>query len=107
MARAYVLNKITNVLGLSVKKLEVLSDDVYDTISTIINWKYGDIRKWCTTKYKLTTTRGGASYGYPKTKCLQVLAWWDTNLNFMGKNIVLADFDNTMMADFIVEAMLD
>ena len=46
MARAYVLNKITNVLGLSVKKLEVLSDDVYEKISTIINWKYGDIRKW-------------------------------------------------------------
>ena len=66
MAQAYLLNKITNVLGLSVKKREVLSNDGYDTISAIIHWKYDEIREWCKIKYKLATTRGGTSYGYQK-----------------------------------------
>ena len=45
MAQADLLNTITNVLGLSVKKREVLSNDVYGTISTIIYWKYNKIRE--------------------------------------------------------------
>ena len=58
MAQSDFLNTITNVLGLSVKKREVLSDDVYDTISTIIYWKYYNIHECCTTKSEFTTTRG-------------------------------------------------
>ena len=57
------LNTITNILGVSVKKSEVLSDDRYDMISTIIHLEYDNICKWCTTKYKLTTTIGGVYYG--------------------------------------------
>ena len=57
MTQAYFLNTITNVLGLSVKKQKVLPDDGYDTIFTIIHWKYDKIREWCTTKYKLKATR--------------------------------------------------
>ena len=64
MAQADFLNTIINALRVSVKKHEVLSDDEYDTISTIIHWKYDNIREWYTTKPKLTTTRGGDSYGY-------------------------------------------
>ena len=37
MAKKNVLNTITNVLALSVKQHEVLSDDEWDTIATIIN----------------------------------------------------------------------
>ena len=96
---SYFLNTITNVLGLSVKQLEVLSNDGYDTISTIIHWKYDKIHECCTTKSKFTATRGGASYGNQKIKCLQALAWWDTYLTLRGKQIVLDDFDATMMAD--------
>ena len=66
MSQAYLLNTITSVLYLSFKQREVLSNDGYDTISTIINWKYDKICEWRTTKSKLTTTRGGASYGYQK-----------------------------------------
>ena len=106
MAQAYFLNTITNVLGLSVKQCEVLSDDGYDTISTIMHWKYDDIRDWCTTKSKLTTTRGGAYYGDQKIKCLQALAWWATNLTLRGKHIFLANFDATIVADFIDEDKL-
>ena len=62
MAQADLLNTITNVLVLSVKKCEVLSDDGYDPISIIIHWKYEEIREWCPTKSKLTTTREGYSY---------------------------------------------
>ena len=58
MAQEDILNKITNVLGLSVNQREVLSDYRYDTISTIIHWNYEKIHKWYTTKSKLTTTRG-------------------------------------------------
>ena len=72
---AYSLNIITNVLGLSVNQREVLSDDGYDTIFTIIHWKYDDIREWCTIKSKFTTTSGGDSYGDRRIKCIQVLAW--------------------------------
>ena len=57
--KADLLNTITNVLGLSVKQREVSSSDTYDTISTIINWKFDKIREWFTTKFKLKTTRGG------------------------------------------------
>ena len=43
MAKENFLNTITNVLALSVKQHKVLSDDEWDTISTIINlevWWY-------------------------------------------------------------------
>ena len=107
MAKADLLNTTTKVLGLSVKKCEVLSDDRDDTISTTIHWKYDKIREWCTTKFKLKTKRARASYGYQKIKCLQALAWQSTNLTLRGKHIVLADFDATIMADCIDEAKLD
>ena len=45
MSQAYFLNTITNVLGISVKQREVLFNDGYDTISTIIYWKYENIRE--------------------------------------------------------------
>ena len=67
MAQAYLLNTITNVLGLSSKQREVLSNDGYDRIFNIIHWKYYEILEWCATKSKLTTTRRGASYGDLKT----------------------------------------
>ena len=67
MVQENFLHTITNMLGFSVKQREVISDDGYDTIYTIINWKYDKIREWCTTKSKLTTIRGGASYGYLKS----------------------------------------
>ena len=73
MSQAHLFNTITNVLGLSVKQREVLSDDGYETMSTIIHWKYDEIREWCTTKSKLKTTRGGASYGYQKNQVLTVV----------------------------------
>ena len=63
MAQADLLRKITNLLSLSFNKYEGLSNDGYYTISTITHWKYYNIREWCTTKYKLTTTRGESSYG--------------------------------------------
>ena len=59
MAQAYFLNTVTNVLGL-------LSDDGYDIISTIINWKYDNMHECCTTKSKLTTTIVGVSYADKK-----------------------------------------
>ena len=68
MVQADLLKKITNILSLSVNQREVLSDEGYDTISTIVHWKYDDILEWYTTKSKLTTTRGGASYGDLKIK---------------------------------------
>ena len=68
---------------------------------------YEDIRDWCTAKSKLTTTRGGASYGDQKIKFLQVLPWWATNLTLRVKQIILADFDATTMVDCIYEAKLD
>ena len=52
MEKAYLFNTITNVLGVSVKKHEVLSYEGYDTISTIIHWKYDNICEWYTTKSK-------------------------------------------------------
>ena len=105
MTQAYFINTITNVLGLSVKQREVLSNDRYDTISTIIHQNFDETREWCTTKYKLTTTRGGASYGDPKTKFLQALEWCSTNFTLRGKQSVLSDFDATIMADCIYEAI--
>ena len=107
MTQAYFLNTITNVLGLSVKKQKVLPDDGYDTIFTIIHWKYDKIREWCTNKYKLITTRGGAYYGDQKIKCIQTLSLWANDLTLRGKKIDLSDFDATMMADIIHEARLD
>ena len=62
MTQADFLNTITNVLGLSVKQREMLSDYGYDTIFTSIHWKYDEISEWFTTKSKLTTTRVGDSY---------------------------------------------
>ena len=62
------LNITANVLVISVNKLEVLSNDGYYTISTTIHWRYDEIREWRTTKSKLTTTKGGASYGDQKIK---------------------------------------
>ena len=106
MGQADLLNTITNVLGLSVKQREVLSNDGYDTISTIMHYNYDKIRECCTTKSKLITTRGGSSYGDQKIKCIQALAWWATDLNLRGKQIVLADFDSTMMTDCIYEEKL-
>ena len=85
MSQADFLNTITNILGLTVKQGEMLSDDGYDTISTIIHCNYSDICEWCTTNSKLTTTRGGYSYGDRKIKCLQALAWWATNLTLRGE----------------------
>ena len=97
MTQAYFLNTITNILGFSAKQPEVLSDDRYDTISTIIHWKYSEICDWCKTNYKLKTTRGGASNGYRKIKCLQALAWWATDLTLRDKQIVLANIYSTFM----------
>ena len=106
MAQADFLNTINNVLGLSVNQREVLSDDRYDTISTIIHWKYDKICEWCKTKSRLTTTRGGASYGDQKSNFLQALSWWATDLTLKGKHISIVDFDATMMADCIDESKL-
>ena len=88
MSKADFLNTITDVLGLSFKHHEVLSDDGYDIIYTIIHWKYDKIREWCTTKYKMTTNRGVSPYGDQKTKCLQALEWWDTNLTLRGMTLI-------------------
>ena len=88
MARADFLNTITNLFVISVKQREVLSNDGYDTISTIINCKCDKIRECFTTKSKLKTSRGGDSYEDRKIKCLQTLSWWATNLTLGGKNIV-------------------
>ena len=107
MAQAYLLNKITNVLSLLIKQREMLSNDGYDTISTIIHWNYDEICEWCTINYKLKTTRVGASYGDQKIYCLQALSWWATDLNLRGKQIVISDFDVTMMSNCIDEANLD
>ena len=87
MAQVDSLNTITNVLGLSIKQREVLSDDGYDTIFTIILRKYDKIREWCITKSKLTTTIAGGSYGDKKTKCLEAFAWWVTDLILRSKQI--------------------
>ena len=73
MAQAGFLNKINNILGLSLNQPDVLSNDEYYTISTIINWKYNETYEWCTTKYKVTTTKGRTFYGDRKTKCLKAL----------------------------------
>ena len=62
MAQVDLLTTITNVLGFSSKQLEVLYDDGYDTVSTIIYWKFEKISEWCTAKSKLTTTIGGYYY---------------------------------------------
>ena len=70
MAQEDFLNTVTNILVLSVKKCEVLSNDGYDTISAIIHWKYDKIHECCITNSKLTTTRGGATYGDSEIKCL-------------------------------------
>ena len=107
MAQADLPNTITNVLGLSVNQSDVLSDDIYDKISTIINCKYNNIREWYTNKSNLTTSRGGASYGDQNIKCLQVLAWQATNLTFTDKQIVLDGFNITMIAGCIYGANLD
>ena len=107
MVHAYLINTITKILGLSVKQREVLSNDGYVIIYTIIHWKYDEICYCCTTKSKLTTIRGGYFYGDQKTKCLQALKWWSINLNLRGKHIFLPDFDATMMADCIDEESLD
>ena len=107
LAQAYLFNTITNFLGLSFKQREVLSDDRYDTISTIMHWKYDDIREWCTPKSKLKTTRVGDSHGERKFNCIQVLEWWDTNLTLRVKHIDIFDFDATTMADCIGESNLD
>ena len=107
MAQADLLNTITNVLGISVKQREVLSDDGYDTISTIIHWKYYKIREWYRIKFKFTAIRGGDSYGDQKINCLQALSWWATDLTLRGKQIVSDDFDTTMVAYCIDEAKLD
>ena len=66
MAQADFFNTVTNVLGLSDKQLEVLSDDGYDTIFNIIHWKYDKIHEWFTTKYKLKKTIREAYYGDQK-----------------------------------------
>ena len=107
MVQENFLHTITNMLGFSVKQREVISDDGYDTIYTIINWKYDKIRKFCTTNSNLTTTRRENSYGDQKIKCLQALAWWVTNLTLRGQHIFLADFDAFIMEDYIDEAKLD
>ena len=70
-------------------------------------WKYDEGCEWCTTKSKFTAIIGGDSYGDPKTKFLQSLAWWDTDLTLRGKHIFLSDFDATMMSDCIYEAKLE
>ena len=54
-----LLNIVTNVLGLSIRKYEVISNGGYDTISNIIS-------EWCTTNSELTTNRGRATYGQRK-----------------------------------------
>ena len=106
MAQADLLNTITNVLALSLNQRKVLSDGRYDTISTIIHWKYDNIHEWFTTKSKLATNRGGSSYGDQKIKCLQALEWWAADLTLRVKHIVLADFGATIMADCTDEAKL-
>ena len=107
MEQADLLNTVTNVLGLSARQLEVLSYDRYETISTIIHWKYDKISEWCTTKSNLTTTRWGSNDGDKKINCIQALAWWANNLNLRKKQIDLSDFDATTIEDCIDAAKLD
>ena len=44
MAQAHLLKRIANVFGLSVEESEVLCDDGYYRISTIVHQKYDKIR---------------------------------------------------------------
>ena len=106
-SQEYFLNKITNILGLSVEQLEVLSNEISKKIFTIIHWKYEKTQEWCTTKYKLTITRGEVPYGDRNIKCVQKLAWWDKKLTLGETHIELSEFNATMMADFIDEANFD
>ena len=107
MALADLLNTTTNVMVLPVKQREVLSNYRYETISTIIYWKYKSIREWCTTKYNLKTAIWGASYRDQKIKGLQALEWWATYFTLRGKQIILSNYDVTMMEYCIDEAKLD
>ena len=106
-AQEYYLNKITNVLGLSVKQLEVLYNNGPNKFFTIIHWKYEKIWDWCQTKYKLKITRGGIPFGDQNIKCVHELTWWDTNLTLSEKQIELYDFNATTMAECIDEAKFD
>ena len=106
-AQADLINTVTNVLGLSISQRQVLYNEEYGTISTIIHWNYDMIREWCTAKYKLTTTRGGATCGDSNIRCIQTFTWWDTNLTLRGKHIDLAEFNFTMTGYCIYEENLD
>ena len=74
-------------------------DEGYDSLTEFIYWYHEDVKAWCTGKTKLSPTRGGCSFGDPKIKNIQALAYWATDLHKRG----VAFIPRTFTPDILVE----
>ena len=100
-------NLLENTLNFTQRQIEILTEDGYNSIGTLVYWKHKDVREWCELKTKLLANRGGVTYGDRRIKCLQGLAWWATDLTLRGHNINLDDFDNEAMIASVEDAALE
>ncbi len=81
--------------------------DGYDGPTSVINWRYNAIRKWASEKSKLSTTRGGCTYGDRRIKAIQGLVWWVNEQTLRGLDVTLMDFNKVMLNDSIEMAQMD
>ena len=98
---------LQGILGFTSTQVRVLVDNGYDIQESVPDWKYIYIKKWCQLKAKIPTSRGGVSYVDRKINCLQLLAWWVTDLTLRGKSIDLNNFKTGILADAIDESRVD
>ena len=62
-------------------------------------WNFSDIREWCELKFNISISRGGLPIGDIKIKCLQVLDWWETDLNIRVKDIDLDNLNGDILSE--------
>ena len=91
---------LTTVLRFGDVQANTLIDEGYDALLELRFWGYDDISTWAANKGKITLVRGGCTYGDPRVKGLQALAFYATDMHRRGLPLSLINFNDAMLLKY-------
>jgi hypothetical protein len=91
---------LTTVLRFGDNQADTLITEGYDSLHELRFWGYEDIATWAANKGKITLLRGGCSYGDPRVKGLQALAFYATDMHRRGLPLSLINFNDEMLLKY-------
>ena len=87
------MGALLETIGFYARHMQVLVDDGYDAVDTVLYCRLNGIHGWCELKVKMPESQGGLTSNENKIKCLRALSWWVMDLLLIGKAIYLNEFN--------------